>query len=113
MVNVVVIYSSLAFWEKKIMMRDLEPVAMVTQVGLTMMVCILIGLAVGLWIDNTFGTRPCATLLLMLVGVSAGTYSVYRIVSEAIEAAAGNSTKPKEKHEKDEIEHETTKEDEE
>lgn len=112
MVNGVVIYSSLAFGERETMRRDLQPMAMVTQVGLTMVVCILIGLAIGLWIDNTFGTKPCATLLLTLVGVSAGTYSVYRIVSEAIEAAAGYSPKSKEKPNKDEFEHEA-KEDEE
>lgn len=72
--------------------RNAGPIALVTQVGLTMVVCILIGLAIGLWADNNFGTKPCITLVLTLVGVAAGTYSVYRLVSEAIEEAAGRAS---------------------
>ena len=87
------------------------PIALVTQVGLTMVVCILIGLGVGLWADNNFGTKPCITLVLTLVGVAAGTYSVYRTVSQAIEEAAGYASPKMGKGGRDEAEE--TEEDEE
>lgn len=84
------------------MRRDLRPLALVTQVGLTMMVCILSGLAIGLWVDNTFGTKPWVTLLLTVVGVTAGTYSIYRVVSEVIDEAVGHSHQGSINGEKDE-----------
>lgn len=69
------------------MRRELQALGLVTQVGLTIAVCIVVSLLLGLWIDNTFGTKPWATLLFALLGIAAGSYSVYRMVSEAIRAA--------------------------
>lgn len=70
------------------MRRDMAPLALVTQLGLTMVGSILLGLVVGLWIDAHFGTTPWATLVLSLVGVFAGSISVYRLVVTSIEQAA-------------------------
>lgn len=72
------------------MRRDLAPLALITQLGITMVGSILLGLVIGLWIDAHFGTRPWATLILSLVGVLAGSISVYRLVVTSIEQAAND-----------------------
>lgn len=69
------------------MNRDWRPLALVTQVGLTIVVSLILCLLLGLWIDDRFGTKPWATLIFTLVGIVVGSYSVYRMVSEAIVAA--------------------------
>lgn len=76
------------------MHRDWRPLALVTQVGLTIVVTLVLCLLLGLWIDNRFGTKPWATLVLTLVGIVAGSVSVYRMVSEAIAAAAAEQREP-------------------
>jgi F0F1-type ATP synthase assembly protein I len=68
--------------------RDWQPMTLVTQLGVTMAVSIVLCLLLGLWIDSHFGTRPWATLALSLIGILAGSVAVYRMVSEAIDAAA-------------------------
>ncbi|HUX86597.1 MAG TPA: AtpZ/AtpI family protein [Chloroflexota bacterium] len=70
------------------MRRDLAPVALISQLGLTMVGSILLGLVIGLWIDAHFGTKPWATLILSLVGVFVGSISVYRLVVTSIDQAA-------------------------
>lgn len=86
------------------MKQDWRPVTMVTQVGLTIVVSILIGLAIGMWVDGVFGTKPCATLLLALAGIAAGSVGVYRLVAQAIDQAAGPSPQNKGNHRKEEDE---------
>lgn len=63
------------------------PVALITQLGLTMVGSILLGLVLGLWIDAHFGTRPWATLVFSLLGIGAGTLGVYRLIATSIEEA--------------------------
>ncbi|HVC34619.1 MAG TPA: AtpZ/AtpI family protein [Chloroflexota bacterium] len=65
--------------------RDWGPLALITQLGLTMVGSILFGLLLGLWIDAHFGTRPWATLVLSLLGIAAGSFGVYRLISATIE----------------------------
>ncbi len=55
--------------------------ALVGQVGLTISLSMLAGIGVGLLIDNHFGTRPVATLIGLLLGLAAGVYGVYRLIS--------------------------------
>ncbi len=69
------------------MRRDWGPIALISQLGLTMVGSILLGLVLGLWIDAHFGTRPWATLILSLLGVAAGTIGVYRLVTTSIQEA--------------------------
>lgn len=67
------------------MRRDWGPLALVSQLGLTMVGSILLGLVVGLWIDAHFGTRPWGTLALSLLGIVVGTVGVYRLVTTSIQ----------------------------
>lgn len=69
------------------MRHDWAPLALITQLGLTMVGSILLGLVLGLWIDAHFGTKPWATLILSLLGIAAGSYGVYRLIATSIEEA--------------------------
>jgi ATP synthase protein I len=69
------------------MRHDWGPLALISQLGLTMVGSILLGLVLGLWIDAHFGTSPWATLILSLLGVGAGAFGVYRLVARSIEEA--------------------------
>jgi F0F1-type ATP synthase assembly protein I len=63
------------------------------QLGLIMVSSILLSLAVGLWIDNWFGISPFGLLVAMLVGVSAGSLAVYRLVSSVLDELGGGKRK--------------------
>ncbi len=69
------------------MRQDWGPLALITQLGVTLVGSILLGLVLGLWIDGHFGTKPWAMLILSLVGIFAGSFAVYRLVSASIEEA--------------------------
>jgi len=71
------------------MRQDWRPLALVTQLGLTVVVSLVLSLLLGLWLDNLLGTKPILTLLFSLIGVAAGTVGVYRLVAQAIAEAAG------------------------
>ncbi|HLG50026.1 MAG: AtpZ/AtpI family protein [Chloroflexi bacterium] len=63
------------------------PVALISQLGFTLVASILLGLVLGLWIDAQLGTRPWATLILSLLGILAGSFAAYRLVARSIEQA--------------------------
>ncbi len=58
-----------------------------TQVGCGTVVVILGALAVGLWIDHQFGTRPWATLILILGSIPLSLLIVGRIAWQAAKQA--------------------------
>jgi ATP synthase protein I len=55
--------------------------ALLGQIGLTLVIPMLIGIFVGLFIDSKLHTAPIATLIGLLLGLAAGVYGVYRLVS--------------------------------
>jgi F0F1-type ATP synthase assembly protein I len=46
-----------------------------------------------MWVDATLGTKPWATLILSLLGISAGIVGVYRLVTTSIEQATSEMHK--------------------
>ena len=72
------------------------PLTLITQLGLTIVVAIVLGLVVGLWVDSHFGTKPWGTLILSLLGILAGSFGVYRLVATSIDQAVADrgSDKP-------------------
>jgi len=50
--------------------------------GLQFVVAILVCLSAGMWLDRKLGTGPWLLLLGVLVGASAGFYSMYHILME-------------------------------
>jgi len=61
--------------------NDWYAFALLGQVGLTIVIPCLLGIGAGLFIDNRFHTAPIATLIGLLLGLAAGVYGVYRLVS--------------------------------
>lgn len=53
-----------------------------------MVVSILLGLAVGLWIDNRFGTSPFGALIFIGLGILVGSIQIYRLVETVMEETA-------------------------
>jgi ATP synthase protein I len=58
--------------------------AMGSQLGLSIALPVLIGLAVGYWIDTRLGSLPWITLLLTLIGAISGPIVAYRWVITTI-----------------------------
>lgn len=57
--------------------------ARASSVGLEMGVAVLIGWALGSWLDRRFGTAPWLMIVFLLFGVAAGFKGLYRAAREA------------------------------
>jgi len=58
------------------------PFALVGQIGFTVAAPCLLGVAAGYFIDKTLHDPvPIATLIGLLLGLAAGVYGVYRLIS--------------------------------
>lgn len=58
--------------------------AYVSSMGLSFALCIVIGLGVGLYLDNkVFDTTPAFTLVFMVLGIVAGYRNVYLVFQRA------------------------------
>jgi F0F1-type ATP synthase assembly protein I len=60
---------------------DLTAFALVGQVGLTISLGAVLGLAAGLFIDSRLHSSPVATIIGLLLGLAVGIYGVYRLIS--------------------------------
>lgn len=61
--------------------RVYQSMALVTQLGLNMIVSIGLTCALGVWLDRKFGTS-FITIIMFVLGVAAGGQSVYRMVQK-------------------------------
>jgi F0F1-type ATP synthase assembly protein I len=64
-------------------LRELRGGALVSIVGIQLVVSIVIGWWVGSWIDERFKTEPWFTLLGFLLGTAAGFVELFRVVAQA------------------------------
>ncbi len=77
------------------MKQDWRPLALVTQLGLTVVTSLVLSLLLGLWLDSLLGTKPLLTLVFSLIGIMAGTVGVYRLITQAIaEATSQTGARP-------------------
>jgi len=53
---------------------------LITELGLVMASCILIGLGIGLFIDSKLQTQPFGLLLFLLIGIAAAFVAAYRMI---------------------------------
>lgn len=65
--------------------QDWAPLALITQLGFTIVGSILIGVVLGLLVDRQFGTSPWGILGFILLGVVVGGIGAYRQISDSIE----------------------------
>ncbi len=80
----------------------LRPLALATELGVTMglmtVAAIVVGLFLGSWLDRQLGTRPIATLLFILIGVLVGTLGMINLALSAtreLNAAAARQVAPR------------------
>ena len=59
--------------DKRLLFRILN----LSAVGFSMVLAIFIGLAIGVYIDKTFGTHPWATLICLIIGIIAGFNNLF------------------------------------
>jgi predicted F0F1-ATPase subunit len=76
--------------------------ALATQVGVAIAFPVLLGLAVGWWIDNRLHTLPWITLLLTGVGTVLGPIVAYRWVTTAVRQRMEAKPKEAEKEQREE-----------
>ena len=51
-----------------------------SEIGLSLLVTTLVGIAIGYWADTQLGTIPIFVLVGFFVGAGAGTLMIYRLV---------------------------------
>src|SRR5262245_54222328 len=66
---------------KRPQVSDWAGLVLVGQLGLTVAIPILLGIGAGLFIDSKLQSSPIATLLGLLLGLAAGVYGAYRLIS--------------------------------
>lgn len=64
------------------MKKDLSPIkymALITQVGLSMITPILMGVFIGQWLDGKFSTGGIFFIVFMLIGVASAFYNLFKL----------------------------------
>jgi ATP synthase protein I len=61
-------------------LRALRGGALLSVVGIQLVVCIVIGWLIGSWLDARFKTDPWFTILFFLLGTAAGFVELFRAV---------------------------------
>jgi ATP synthase protein I len=62
--------------------KQIRLAGLASTVGLTVVFSILIGLAIGYWLDSKYDTFPYLTLLFLILGVIAGFRNYYRFMKK-------------------------------
>ncbi|PCJ19167.1 MAG: hypothetical protein COB02_08960 [Candidatus Cloacimonadota bacterium] len=60
--------------------EELKLLSLLPQVGLGFVVCLIIGVSSGYWIDRQIGTKTIATLIGCFIGMCAGLLVSYRLL---------------------------------
>ena len=63
------------------MRNTVGPIAVILQLGATILVATLLPLIAGLWLDGFFHTTPWITLVALVVGVILAIATVYNVIS--------------------------------
>jgi ATP synthase protein I len=61
-------------------LRESKDLVALSAVGLGLVFSTFIGLAIGLWLDKVFHTKPLFTLVFLVLGITAGFVSIFRSV---------------------------------
>ena len=59
-----------------------EQLVLVSQLGLTMVGCIVLGFAIGYYLDKWLGTKGIFLTIFILLGIAGGGFTVYRQIRE-------------------------------
>ncbi len=72
----------------------LPTLALVGQLGLIMIGCILGGFLAGTLLDRRLNSSPVLTIILLTAGVAGGMIAVYRLVMRAAVSGRGDEDRP-------------------
>lgn len=61
--------------------RALATIGEVSQLGFTLAIAVILGVGLGYWLDNTFGTGRIFKLIFLFVGLAAGILNAYKRLS--------------------------------
>lgn len=56
--------------------------AMISQLGVTIIVCIFAGVWIGNWLDDKLGTSGICLIICIIIGVASGFLNVYKILTK-------------------------------
>lgn len=62
--------------------RALENLAYVTQIGISMLVPIMLGLYIGKWIDKKLGTGPIFLFAFILMGIVSSFINLFKMTEK-------------------------------
>ena len=62
--------------------NTLKEVLSLSSIGMSMVISIIIGLAIGYYIDKYLGTKPWFMLLFLIFGIIAGFKNLYKAVKK-------------------------------
>ena len=66
--------------------------ANLSSVGIALVICTVMGLGIGYWLDSILHTKPVLTLIFMLLGIAAGFLNVFRTLAQSdTKSGGGNS----------------------
>ena len=68
--------------DKKYNRELLRSLYMISQIGLTIAACVIIGVLLGRFLDNTFGTSPVLLIIFSLLGAGAGFRSIFQYANK-------------------------------
>ena len=57
-----------------------KAISMISQIGITMIVCIFVGVWGGNWLDEHLGTHGICLIVCILVSIAAGFVNVYKLL---------------------------------
>jgi len=58
----------------------LRLLGLASEIGFTIAFCILLGIALGWWVDEKLGTKPLFIIAGLLLGLASAGYSLYRFL---------------------------------
>ncbi|OQY21565.1 MAG: hypothetical protein B6I35_08180 [Anaerolineaceae bacterium 4572_32.2] len=71
------------------------------QGGLMIALPVLVGLALGFWLDSQFGTLPWISIVLTLVGATVGPIMLYRWVTSSVATRLEDRMKTRKKRDEE------------
>lgn len=63
----------------------LQNLALISYIGIAMMVPIIAGVAAGRWLDDRFNTSPALLFVFIVFGVLVGARNVYQLATKDID----------------------------
>lgn len=63
------------------MRKTIGPIALILQLGATIVTATILPLLMGIWLDNQFKTAPWITLIGLGLGIIVAVTAVYRTIS--------------------------------